>query len=57
VMVMEGGERVVVGAPVDDTCVAEMVIEREGMDGEDVDCVHGTSQLDVICNVHARWCK
>ena len=29
-MVMEGGERVVVGAPVDDTCVAEMVIEREG---------------------------
>ena len=47
----------VVGAPVDDTCVAEMVIEREGMDGEDSDCVHGTSQLDVICNVHARWCK
>ena len=56
-MVMEGGERVVVGAPVDDTCVAEMVIEREGMDGEDSDCIHGTSQLDVICNVHARWCK
>ena len=47
----------VVGAPVDDTCVAEMVIEREGMDGEDSDCVHGTSQLDVIWNVHARWCK
>ena len=55
--VMQGKESVFVGAPVDTTCVAEMVIERERMDGEDSDCVHGTSQLDVICNVHARWCK
>ena len=54
--VMQGREGVFVGAPRDTTCLAEMVIEREGKEGKAV-IVFMAPQLDVIRSLHARWCN
>ena len=54
--VIQGRESVFVGAPVDTTCLAEMVIEKELMDEKAV-IMYMAPQLDVIRNVYARWCK